>query len=163
MKNSRRIFLRNTTITALGSGLLAATPMEVLALLRKGRPSAIINVVLIGCTNQRWNTLERTLQIPQEHCTAICDIDQNILQQRKADLQKLNNQPALFTDYRKLLEQKNVDVVIIATPDHWHCLQMVDACAAGKDILMEKPVSNTIGEAQIMVAAAQRYNRVIQV
>lgn len=163
MKNSRRIFLRNTTITALGSGLLAATPMELLAMLRKGHPAATINVGLIGCRNQGWNNLVSMLKIPEVQCTAICDIDQNILQQRKADLEKINNKPALFTDYRKLLEQKNVDIVIIATPDHWHCLQMVDACAAGKDILMEKPVSNTIGEAHIMVSAAHRYNRVVQV
>ena len=53
--------------------------------------------------------------------------------------------------------------MIVATPDHWHCLQMVDACAAGKDVYVEKPVSNSIHEAQLMVAAANQYNRVVQV
>src|SRR5687768_12457758 len=105
MNKSRRIFLRNTSITALGSGLLAATPMELLAMLRKGRTAASINVGLIGCRNQGWNNLVSMLKIPEVQCTAICDIDQNILQQRKADLEKINNKPALFTDYRKLLEQ----------------------------------------------------------
>ncbi|MES2882836.1 MAG: Gfo/Idh/MocA family oxidoreductase, partial [Bacteroidota bacterium] len=86
-----------------------------------------------------------------------------IISSRKADLEEINIRPTVYKDYRKLLENKDVDVVIIATPDHWHCLQMIDACAAGKDVFTEKPLSNSIIEAQLMVKAASRYNRVVQV
>jgi predicted dehydrogenase len=66
-------------------------------------------------------------------------------------------------DYRKVLERKDIDAVIIGTPDHWHCLIMVEACQAGKDVYVEKPMANTIGECNIMVKAQKRYNRIVQV
>ena len=66
-------------------------------------------------------------------------------------------------DYRQVLDNKDVDAVIIGTPDHWHCLIMTDACAAGKDVYVEKPAANSIAECDAMVAAQQRYNRVVQV
>jgi predicted dehydrogenase len=72
-------------------------------------------------------------------------------------------QATLYGDYRKLLENKDIDTVIIATPDHWHCLIMVDACEAGKDVYVEKPMANSIQECGIMVRAAKRYNSVVQV
>jgi predicted dehydrogenase len=65
----------------------------------------------------------------------------------------------LYGDYRKVLERKDIDAVIIGTPDHWHCLMTVDACSAGKDVYVEKPMANTIGECNIMVKAASRYSR----
>ena len=71
--------------------------------------------------------------------------------------------PDLYGDYRKLLERQDLDAVIIGTPDHWHCLQMVDACAAGKDVYVEKPIANSIGECDLMVKAAKKYGRVVQV
>jgi predicted dehydrogenase len=74
------------------------------------------------------------------------------------DISRLN----VYTDYRKLLDQKDIDVVIIGTPDHWHALQMIHACEAGKDVYVEKPVGNSIGECRAMVAAQQRYNKAVQ-
>ncbi|MFN5932183.1 MAG: Gfo/Idh/MocA family protein, partial [Sphingobacteriales bacterium] len=71
--------------------------------------------------------------------------------------------PAQYGDYQKLLSDKNVDVVIIGTPDHWHCLQAVEACQAGKDVYVEKPIANSIAEVRTMVAAQEKYNRVVQV
>ncbi len=164
MSISRRYFLRNTALTTVGAGIAAAVPMEVLAQLRKTISHAKkINVGVIGCKGQGWNNITSMLKLPEVNCVALCDIDDNILNSRKADLEKINNRPTLYKDYRKLLENKDVDAVIIATPDHWHCLQMIDACAAGKDVFTEKPLSNSIIEAQLMVKAASRYNRVIQV
>jgi len=164
MSIDRRAFLRNSIYTTVGAGILAAVPMEVLAALRKNvSPAERINVGLIGCKGQGWSNLTSMLKISEVQCVAICDIDQNILAQRKADLEKISLKPALYTDYRKLLHDKNVDIVIIATPDHWHCLQMTDACAAGKDVYVEKPLSNSIYEAQLMVQAAKRYNKIVQV
>ena len=164
MSLNRRSFIRHTALTAIGSGIAAAVPMEILAMLRKRIPLADrINVGLIGCKGMGWSNLTSMLKLPEVQCTALCDIDTNILNGRKAELEKINIKPALYTDYRRLLESKDVDVVIIATPDHWHCLQMIDACAAGKEVYVEKPVSNSIREAQLMVAAAQNYKRVVQV
>ncbi len=164
MSISRRNFLRNTAFTTAGLGITAAVPMEVLAQLRKTISFAKkINVGLIGCKGQGWSNLTSMLKLPEVTCVALCDIDDGIINGRKAELEKINIRPAMYKDYRKLLENKDVDVVIIATPDHWHCLQMIDACAAGKDVFTEKPLSNSIIEAQLMVKAANRYNRVVQV
>lgn len=164
MSLNRRSFLRNALVTAVGSGVCAAVPMEVLAALRKKvSPFDVIRVGLIGCKGQGWSNLTSMLKLSEVQCAALCDVDQNVLAQRKADLQKIDNAPTLYADYRKLLENKDIDVVIVATPDHWHCLQMVDAVAAGKDVFVEKPLSNSIIEAQVMVAAAARYNKIVQV
>jgi predicted dehydrogenase len=161
---NRRNFLRHSTIMLAGSGLVAAVPMELLAAVRKPvAPSDVIRVGLIGCKGQGWSNLTSLLKLSEVQCTAICDIDQTILDQRKADLQKINLRPAVYTDYRQLLNNKDIDIVIVATPDHWHCLQMVDAVSAGKDVFVEKPVSNSVYEADLMTAAAARYNRVVQV
>jgi len=83
---------------------------------------------------------------------------------RAAELEiRTGVKPDLYGDYRKLLERQDLDAVIIGTPDHWHCLQMVDACAAGKDVYVEKPIANSIGECDLMVKAAKKYGRVVQV
>ncbi len=164
MNLNRRSFLRNTTLTAIGSGIIASVPMDVLAAIRKKiSPNDSINVALIGCKGMGWSNLTSMLKMPEVQCVALCDVDSNVLNQRKAELEKINIKPKTYTDYRKLLENKDVDAVIIATPDHWHCLQMIDACAAGKDVYVEKPVSNSIREAQLMVEAARKYNKVVQV
>ncbi|HKP32914.1 MAG TPA: Gfo/Idh/MocA family oxidoreductase [Chitinophagaceae bacterium] len=164
MSYSRRLFIRNAGIAALGTSIVAAVPMEVLAKLRKNiSPADRINVGLIGCKGMGWSNLTAMLRVPEVNCAAICDIDDSIINQRLADLQKINIKPAVYKDYRKLLDDKNIHVVIVATPDHWHCLQMSDACAAGKDVYVEKPIANSIEEAAIMVAIAKKYNRAVQV
>ena len=123
-----------------------------------------INVALIGCRNMGWGDLNDALLIPEVRCVALCDIDRQILENRAAELEKRTGvKPDLYGDYRKVLDRKDVDAVIIGTPDHWHCLMMVDACAAGKDVYVEKPISNSIGECDLMVAAAKKYGRVVQV
>jgi predicted dehydrogenase len=164
MTLNRRSFLRNTAVTAIGSGLLTAVPMDVLAAIRKKVASTDhINVALIGCKGMGWSNLTSMLKLSEVQCIALCDVDSNVLNQRKAELEKINIKPTLYADYRQLLANKDVDVVIIATPDHWHCLQMIDACVAGKDVFVEKPVSNSIKEAQLMVGAAHQYSKVVQV
>ena len=69
----------------------------------------------------------------------------------------------MYGDYRALLENPDLDAVVIGTPDHWHCLQMVEACEAGKDVYCEKPLANSIEESGLMVAAAKRYDRIVQI
>jgi len=164
MSLNRRKFIRHTSIALAGTGIAAAVPMELLASFRKNiSPSEQIRIGVIGLHNQGWNDLISILKIPEVTCHALCDIDQSVLDQRKTELAKINIKPVMYSDYRKMLDDKNIDVVIIATPDHWHCLQMADACSAGKDILLEKPVANSIYESQVMIKSAGRYNRIIQV
>lgn len=123
-----------------------------------------INVALIGCKNMGWENLKDFLIHPEVECMALCDIDRNVLESKAAELGRMRDRkPELYGDYRRLLERKDIDAVIIGTPDHWHCLQMVDACAAGKDVYVEKPLANSIAECDMMVAAAGKYNRVVQV
>lgn len=164
MSIHRRTFLRQSALAAAGSSLLSAVPMELLAAYRKPVAAAdTINAALIGCRGMGWADLTSMLKMPQVRCAALCDVDQNVLGKRMGELEKIGIQPDTYGDYRKLLERKDVDVVIIATPDHWHCLQMTDAVAAGKDVYVEKPAANSIAEAQLMAAAAKRSGRMVQV
>jgi predicted dehydrogenase len=91
---------------------------------------------------------------------ALCDIDSKRLDEAAT---KVGGQPRLYKDFRKLLEQKDVDAVYIGSPDHWHALMTIMACQAGKDVYVEKPACNTIEEGRAMVQAAERYGRVVQV
>jgi predicted dehydrogenase len=157
--NDRRTFLKNAAFATAG---LAAFP----TILTAGSVSANdkITVGLIGCKGQGWSNLQAFLREPGVVCAALCDVDQNVLNERAANVEKITGyRPKLYGDFRKLLEQKDIDAVIVATPDHWHCLPMVYACEAGKDVWCEKPLANTIQECNIMVKAQKRYNKVVQV
>lgn len=161
---TRRDFLR-TSATAMAAGLVIPSAWgETVMGNRILGANDKINVGLIGCKNMGWADLSDFLLHPDVDCIALCDIDQEILNGRAAEIEKLRNRkPQLFTDYRKLLEMKELDAVIIGTPDHWHCLQFTDACSAGKDVYVEKPIANYIAECDAMVNAAKRYSRVTTV
>ena len=164
MSLNRRKFIHSTAWATAGAGIASAFPVNLFAQVpNKIAPSDVINIGLIGCKGMGWSNLMSMLKLPEVRCIALCDVDETILESRKAELQKNNIHPAVYTDYRKLLDNKAVNAVIIATPDHWHCLQVVDACRAGKDVFTEKPLSNSIGEASLMVAAAHTHNRMVQV
>ncbi|MBQ3198458.1 MAG: Gfo/Idh/MocA family oxidoreductase [Alistipes sp.] len=123
-----------------------------------------INIGLIGCRSMGWTDLLNAINVPGVECVALCDIDKNILDSRAAELTKnKGKKPEIYGDYRKLLERKDIDAVLIGTPDHWHCLQLVDACAAGKDVYVQKPIANSIAECDMMAKATKHYNRVVSV
>ena len=131
---------------------------------RKIKASDQINFGLIGCKGMGWSNMNAHLKLPQVNCIALSDVDQSVLDQRTEDVFKLRGKrPKQYRDYRKLLEDPAIDVVIIGTPDHWHCLNMVDAVSADKHVYVEKPIANTIEECQIMVKAQQRYGKIVQV
>jgi predicted dehydrogenase len=162
MNYSRRNFIKESTCLVAGATLLPGADLQ--AGLYRPMAADKINVGLIGCKNRGFSVLRSHLAQPDVNCVALCDVDQQVLESRAAEVEKLTGKkPTLFSDYRKLLENKDIDAVIIGTPDHWHCLMMVDACAAGKDVYVEKPMANSIAECDIMVKAAHRYNRVVQV
>ena len=123
-----------------------------------------VNLGVIGCNKRGFRVLRQHLAIGGVNCVALCDIDEGVLADKSRILEaEFEQRPKIYRDFRKLLEQKDIDAVIIGTPDHWHCLPMVYACQAGKDVYVEKPLANTIAEGEVMVRAARRYNRVVQV
>ena len=98
-----------------------------------------------------------------KHVVALCDVDEEVLNNKAAELQeKKNLKVDKFTDYRKLLERKDIDAVSIATPNHTHALIAIAAAQAGKDVYVEKPVSNNIWEGRQLAAAARKFDRIIQ-
>src|SRR5437667_352809 len=127
-------------------------------------------VGLIGCGWYGKTDLFRLLQIapgttPVE-VVSLCDVDQRMLAEAVelvADRQDSKKKPRSFNDYRAMLAEKDLDIVLIATPDHWHCLPMIAAVKAGADVYCQKPISVDVIEGQAMLAAARKYNSVVQV
>lgn len=159
MNPSRRNFLRNSAVAISAATII---PSQVWS--SPVAASDKVNVALIGCRNMGFGILKHHLDTGTVNCVALCDVDENVLKEKSETVKKDYNQsPELLKDYRKVLERKDVDAVIIGTPDHWHCLITVDACSAGKDVYVEKPMANTIAECNIMVKAQKRYNRIVQV
>jgi len=163
---NRRSFLLQSTALAGGSLLLSAYESKAFSPFRKlVAPSDQINIAAIGINGMGWADLNAALKIPGVNVVALCDVDKNVLDKRMNDLAKQHvdtGKVRTYGDYRRLLEQKDIDAVIIGTPDHWHALIMIEACQAGKDVYVEKPVGNSIGECRAMIAAQQRYSRVVQ-
>lgn len=163
---NRRNFLRAGSKLVVGGAVAGSLPSAYYKNDNTARVAAAdkINIALIGCKSMGFGDLANALKQPGVQCTALCDIDAGVLNTRGQEVEKLQGyKPALYKDFRKLLEQKDIDAVIIGTPDHWHCLPFVYACQAGKDVYVEKPLANSIGECEVMVKAARKYNRVVQV
>lgn len=126
-------------------------------------PQAKIRVGLIGVNGMGWSNLNALLKVENVVCTALCDVDSNVLEKRRKELGERGIQVKTYADHKKLLKDNIIDAVIIATPDHWHCLQYVDAIQAGKHVYIEKPIGNSIKECEVMVAAAAKANCIVQV
>jgi len=156
------MFVKQATLASVGAAF-AGIPYAGSLARGRGAPGDRVGVGVIGVNGMGWSNLTSLMKLPEVQVTALCDVDENVLVRRKAEIEKLGGKVTLFSDYRKLLESKDVDVVVIGTPDHWHCLQMVEACQAGKDVFVEKPVGNSIAECVVMVAAQKKYNRAVQV
>ncbi len=154
MNATRRTFLQSATV---GLGMAAAAGTG------RAAPSDRIRVGFIGLGGQGTGRLNEFLRHPDVDAAAVCDLDKTHLERASAIVEKARGaRPEEFHDFRKLLERKDLDAVMIATPDHWHALPAVMACQAGKDVFVEKPLSYSIGEGRAMVRAAERYRRVTQ-
>ena len=167
MSSTRRQFLNDTAMALAATGISAAAPVGLFAATKNKRLRSAgekIVVGLIGAKNMGFYNLENALKQPNVECAGICDIDESILNKRIADVSKIQGKaPTAYSDFRKLIDNKDIDAIIIGTPDHWHCLPFVYACQAGKDIYVEKPLANSIAECDLMVKAARKYSRVVQV
>jgi predicted dehydrogenase len=128
----------------------------------KPGPNDTVNLGLIGCgARGRGVIVPNFSKIPGTRFTAVCDVNR----QHLAELRERvgGERVAAYSDYRKLVEDKNVDVVIIAANQQWHVLPMIAACRAGKDVFLEKPLGQSIGEGLVAIAAAKKYGRIVQV
>ncbi len=125
-----------------------------------------LRVGLIGTGWYGKCDLLRLIQVAPVDVVSLCDVDRRMLADAAAlvaQRQKSGKQPRTYGDYRKMLAEKDLDVVLIGTPDHWHALPMIEACKAGADIYVQKPTGVDIVESQAMVAAARKYGRTVQV
>lgn len=153
---NRRSFIKKTG-TALAAGSLFNFNLSAAGANEK------IVLALIGGNNMGRTDVLSAIKDGAVIKT-FCDIDDAILQKVGADIAKAQGKaPLLVKDYRRVLEDKDIDGVIIATPDHWHAIPTIHACQAGKDVYIEKPLSHTIYEGQLMRDAARKYQRVMQV
>jgi predicted dehydrogenase len=159
---SRRAFLRGAGRTAIGAGAGIAFPSIFLNRTKAAageNPSEFIRIGFIGLGGQGNSNLGHLIK----NAVAVCDVDTTYSRAAKQRIEKANNRPcAVFSDYRKMLEDKSIDAVLIATPDHWHTLPAIHACEAGKDVYCEKPLTLFIAEGQALVKAVRQNKRVLQ-
>jgi predicted dehydrogenase len=159
LRIDRRSFLRTAGSVSLG-GVSYFLPFSLTrAADRPTSPSERIRVASIGIGGQGGGNLGAHLR----NCVAVCDVDRNRLEAARLRVEKATGKaPAAESDYRKILDRKDVDAVVVSTPDHWHALITIDACAAGKDVYCEKPLTLTIAEGRAIVTAARKYRRIVQ-
>jgi predicted dehydrogenase len=157
MSSSRRHFHR----TILGVSAAALAPSLIPA--RASGAAERIRLGFIGVRNQGSNNLKDFLKQKDADIVALCDVDSEVLAKAHAVAEAGASHPvSLYSDYRKLLDDKTIDAVVITTPDHWHARMTIDACAAGKDVYCEKPLTLAIAEGPAMIAAARAHKRVVQ-
>ncbi len=155
--STRRSLLRNAAIGAAALGLNTRA---------RGQEKPVsanekITVGLVGCGGMGFYNMEDFKRSPYVKMAAVCDVDSRRLAE---GAQKAGGAGiAQYKDYRHMIDRKDIDVIICATPDHWHALVMIAACQAGKDVYVEKPIAHNIREGRLMVDAARRYGRVVQV
>lgn len=158
---NRRMFLQaGLGATAAASGL-AVTPTQAQEFADQ-KP----RVGLIGTGWYGKSDLFRLVQVAPVQIVSLCDVDRKMVEEAAdwaEQRQASKKRPRVFHDYRDMLKEKDLDIVLIATPDHWHALPMIAACQAGLDIYVQKPISVDVVEGEAMLAAARKHNRVVQV
>ena len=165
---NRREFLETSGRAALGVGLgaLVADALATPAYAQDNAVSANEKIVMgaIGCGGMGSGLINEFMGHPDVEMVAVCDVDSRHLDGAAGRVESRSGKaPKKFKDFRKLLEMKEIDAVIVGTPDHWHALPTIHACETGRDVYVEKPISHDIVEGQAMVAAAKHFNRVVQV
>lgn len=159
----RRDFTKNASAAVAGSIFMAPAFLQAETWKKRISPNDKLQIGVIGCNGMGWSNTNSHLKMKDVDLIAICDVDSNVIEKRMADYAKLReNKPKIYADYRELLNNKEIDAVVIGTPDHWHCKMMIDAVKAGKHVYVEKPVANTIEECNLMVKAAEKTGKVVQ-
>ncbi|MCW5967674.1 MAG: Gfo/Idh/MocA family oxidoreductase [Blastocatellales bacterium] len=151
----RRDFVTSTAGAAAGTlGFTLKT--------RANSPNDTIRVAVVGFRGQGNGHIRNYMRMPNVEVAALCDVDESVMARGVAEVEKSGKKPKTYIDFRKLLDDKSIDAVSIATPNHWHSLMGIWACQAGKDVYLEKPCSHTYWEGQQLVAAARKYDRIVQ-
>jgi len=157
---TRRKFIRRSGRSMIvgGAALAGMTAMQstqgVLGANEK------ISMGWLGCGRRGKQLVDAFSKIGGIHIAAVCDVNDP---RAEAMREKLDGKPDVYHDYRKMLEQKDIDAVVVAVDCHWHCLPTVEACQAGKDVYVEKPLAWCIHEGRLMVEAARKYDRIVMV
>ena len=154
----RRRFLQQTAF--VGASLAAFTPLSHLRAAADASKKLVVGVMGLG---RGYDHIKALLQIPNAEIAYVCDVDQNRLARgAKAVADATNKAPQAVSDFRRILDDKSVDALFIATPNFWHATAMILACAAGKHVYVEKPGSHNAHEGELMVAAARKHHRIVQ-
>ena len=159
---NRRHFLQASATTAAATSALQAAGRG----LHAAEAKKTRRVALIGCGWYGKCDLLRLIQVEPVEVVSLCDVDKQMLSEAAdivASRQKSGNKPRTYGDYRELLKEKDFDIVLVDTPDHWHALPTIEAIQAGADVWVQKPISVDIVEGQAMVAAARKHKKVVQV
>lgn len=166
----RKEFIRQSSLLAGG----AITAPAYIPRMITNSPNERVNIAVAGISGQRKNVrgmingrgmvhINTYAAIPNVVVKTVCDVDERLFPGVVGTVEKLfGTKPKTETDFRNLLDDKDLDVISIATPDHWHGLMTVWACQAGKDVYVEKPVCHNISEGRKMVEAARKYDRIVQ-
>ncbi len=153
---TRRDFVK----TSVAAGLALTAP----AFVRGTKADGKYRTALVGSGWWGMNILRESIKSGECQVVALCDVDENQLDPALAEVEKLTgNQPKRHKDYRELLEREKAEIVIVATPDHWHPLVTIAAVKAGAHVYVEKPIGHTVYEGRAMVQAARDANRVVQI
>ncbi len=171
-KLNRRKFLKKTFSAAAAASVFPSIiPSSAWSAAENVLPGNRITLGFIGVGKQGGGLLRGFLNIPGFHVVAVCDVDELKLNKAKERVENFYTEKqsestykgcAAYRDFREILARKDIDAVVIATPDHWHAIPVIMAARAGKDIYCEKPLSLTIAEARAMVNEVRRYERVFQ-
>lgn len=157
-EQTRREFIKSSTKVAVGvaAATVATTARPVLG------ANDRINLAVIGIRSRGKEHYREWTKLPNVQIKTICDTDENLLPAAADEVEKLQGKrPKTEFDLRKVFEDKDIDAVSIATPDHWHVLASIWACQSGKHVYTEKPISHNIWEGRKLVEAARRYNRIV--
>ncbi len=156
---TRRQFLKQASVITAGLGMLGGVGSVHAA---KGANEKVV-VAIVGCNARGMAHISGYLALPNAEIGYICDVDSRAVAKGiAAVVKKQQRKPLGVTDFRRILDNRDVDAVSIATPDHWHAPATILACAAGKHVYVEKPGSHNLHEGELMVAAARKYKRVVQ-
>ena len=159
MSTTRRDFLKQTSLVTAGLSTLGGAG----SLRAAGSPNEKVVVAIIGCNGRGMDHIAGFLSLPNTEIGYICDVDSRAVEKGiAAAAKKQPRKPHGLRDFRQMLDKAEVDAVSIATPDHWHTPATILACSAGKHVYVEKPGSHNPHESQLMVAAARKHKRVVQ-
>ncbi len=156
-KLNRRTFIQQSGTASLMAGAFIKSGWA------RSSPNDTVNIAVMGINGRGAALMEGFAKLPNVNVATICDIDENLFPKALADLEKACGKRAKTeTDIRRMLDNKDIDAIAVAAPNHWHALATIWGCQAGKDVYVEKPVSWSITEGRRMIEAARKYNRIVQ-